>query len=183
MSEGSVAALDTNVLLNLATPVVDGRDGAPSGDDPLRAVLCSYDVHVPETVLAEITDATGSDDLLSAAADAVLRARRHPTTYPVDDADGVLDHGPDAGEAQGIRLANEIGADLFVTDEFSTTNYLLVSVALDDRETLYTTPHVLCVLGDRGVLPLAYVDSVLTYLCDLRHWDEAYVDALRDEYR
>jgi len=59
MSEKSVAVVDTNVLLNLALPVVDSRPKAPSGADPLKALLAAYDVHVPESVLGELTDATG----------------------------------------------------------------------------------------------------------------------------
>jgi len=46
MSEKSVAVVDTNVLLNLALPVVDSRPKAPSGADPLKALLAAYDVHV-----------------------------------------------------------------------------------------------------------------------------------------
>lgn len=34
-----VVVVDTNVLLNLATPVVDARSFAPPGDDPLKTVL------------------------------------------------------------------------------------------------------------------------------------------------
>jgi len=85
MSEKAVAVVDTNVLLNLALPVVDGRPNAPSGADPLKTLLMAYDIHVPERILGELTDATGSGDLLSAAADLVLQAAQHLTTHDVDD--------------------------------------------------------------------------------------------------
>ena len=39
MGEKAVTIVDTNVLVNLATPVVDGRPRAPSGADPLKALL------------------------------------------------------------------------------------------------------------------------------------------------
>jgi len=95
MAEQAVAVVDTNVLLNLATPVVDGRPHAPSGADPLKALLTGYDAHIPASVLGEVTDATGSDDLLSAAADLVLKtahqltATATATTFPASSTRSV----------------------------------------------------------------------------------------------
>lgn len=183
MGAGTTTVVDTNVLLNLATPVVDGRDRAPSGADPLLAVLSTYDVHVPSSVLGEVSEATGSGDLLSAAAELVLQASGQLTTHDVADRiEEPLDYGLDTGESRGIWLANDLDAKLFVTDEFNSTNYLFVSLALADRNTLFTTPHVLCTLANRGVLELAYVDAVLTYLADTKAWDDSYVDRLRSRY-
>lgn len=45
---------DTNVLVNLATAVVDDSKTAPSGADPLRTLVGAYDVHVPERVVGEL---------------------------------------------------------------------------------------------------------------------------------
>lgn len=183
MAAEPIAVVDANVLLNLATPVVDGRPESPSGADPLKAVLTAYEVHVPDAVMGEIADATGSDDLLSAAAEAVLLAAEHVTTCDVADGiDDPLDYGLDVGESRAVRLANELEADLFVTDEFNASNYLLVSMAVDDRETLFTTPHVLCRLAERGVLPAEYVRAALAYYCETKAWDGAYVDQLRARY-
>jgi hypothetical protein len=183
MSERAVAVVDTNVLLNLATPVVDGRPTAPSGGDPLKALLTGYDIHVPVSVLGEITDATGDDDLLAAAADLVIQATHHVTTHDVDDrTDESLDYGLDQGEAEGVWLANELDADLFITDEFNTTNYLFVNLALDDRNTLFTTPHVLCTLATQEILPVEYVDAALSYYVETKGWDAQYVAQLRQEY-
>jgi len=183
MSERAVAVVDTNVLLNLATPVVDGRPKAPSGGDPLKALLTGYDVHVPASVLGEITDATGDDDLLAAAADLVLQAAHHIMTHDVDDrADEPINYGLDQGEAEGIWLANELEADLFITDEFNTTNYLFINLALDDRNTLFTTPHILCTIATHGILSVEYVDAVLSYYVKTKGWNAQYVAQLRQEY-
>lgn len=183
MDEGTVIVVDANVLLNLATPVVDGRSRAPTGGDPLKAVLSVYDVHVPSSVLGELGEATEGDDLLAAAADAVLKASRHLTAHDVDgEIDEPLAYGLDRGESHGIWLANELSAEMFVTDEFNSTNYLFVSLAVDDRNTLFTTPHVLCVLADRGILDPRYVTATLTYYVETKHWDRGYVDQLRSKY-
>ncbi|PSQ51284.1 hypothetical protein BRD20_11170 [Halobacteriales archaeon SW_8_65_20] len=183
MSEQAVAVVDTNVLLNLATPVVDGRPHAPSGADPLKALLTGYDVQIPASVLGELTDATGSDDLLAAAADLVFQAANHLTTHDVDSRiDEPLGYGLDLGESECIWLANELGAELFITDEFNTTNYLFVTLALDDRNTLFTTPHVLCTLAVHGILPVEYVQTALTYYVETKGWDTQYVTQLRTQY-
>lgn len=83
MSGRATIVVDTNVLLNLATPVVDGRAMAPSGEDPLLAVLSTYDVHVPTSVLGEVSTAANGNDLLAAAGTTVLRAADHLTTHEV----------------------------------------------------------------------------------------------------
>jgi hypothetical protein len=182
MSEQAVAVVDTNVLLNLVTPVVDGRPQAPSGADPLKALLTGYDVQIPAGVLGELTDATGSDDLLSAAADLVLQAAHHLTTHDVDaQIDEPLDYGLDRGESECIWLANELTADLFITDEFNTTNYLFVNLALDDRNILFTTPHILCMFATHEILPVEYVEAALTYYVETKGWDVQYVAQLRKQ--
>lgn len=133
--------VDTNVLLNLATPVVDGRAKALTGADPFKALLASYDVHIPESVLGEVAEATGHDDLLSAAAELVLQAAHHLTTHEVaEQLDVPLDYGLDREESECVWLANELNARLLITDEFNTSNYLFISLALEDRNTLFTTP-------------------------------------------
>lgn len=180
MPERAVAVVDTNVLLNLATAVIDGRAQAPSGEDPLKSLLTVYDVHIPASVLGEIADATGDDDLLAAAADLVLQAAHSLTTHDVDDrVDEPLNYGLDRGESDCIWLANELAVDLFITDEFSTTNYLFVTLALDDRNSLFTTPDILCTLATHGILSAEYVDAALTYFVETKGWDTQYVAQLR----
>lgn len=202
--------VDTNVLLNLATPVVDGRSHAPTGEDPLKAVLTVYDVHVPSSVLGEVTDkggcdplpaiadphgrspsnsynhpyeATASDDLLAAAAELVLKGAHHLSVHDVtDEIDDPLAYGLDRGESHGIWLANDLSAAMFVTDEFNSTNYLFIALALDDRNTLFTAPHVLCLLADRGILDNRYVAGLLTYYVETKGWDRQYVAQLRKKH-
>lgn len=183
MVQQATTVVDANVLLNLATPVVDCRSKAPSGVDPFRAFLSTYDVHAPEYVLGEVSDAMGHDDLLSSAAEAVVKASHHLTTHDVDASlDGPLDYGLDEGESRAIWLANELDCDLFVTDEFNSTNYLFVGMALDDRNVQFTTPHVLCELAEHDVLDSNYVDAALTYYVETKHWDGQYVELLRTKY-
>lgn len=183
MANTPVAVVDTNVLVNLMTPVVDGRPRSPTGGDPYRAVVSVYDVHIPARVLGEISEMTGSGDLLSAAADAIIQTTRHLTVHDLaETTDRKIDYGLDEGETHAIWLANELGAAMFVTDEFNTTNYLLISLALDDRNSLFTTPHVLCRLASTGVLNPSYVDALLTYYLETKQWDRAYIDQLRAKY-
>lgn len=183
MGEQAAIVVDTNVLLNLALPVVDGRDHAPTGEDPLKTLLSTYDVHVPASVLGEVSDASRSDDLLAAAATLVLEAAHHLTTHDVAASiDEPLTIGLDEGEAHAIWLTNERAMEMFVTDEFNTTNYLFVALALEDRNKLYTTPHVLCILANRGFLAPRYVDSALTYYTETKDWDREYVDLLRAKH-
>lgn len=183
MDDKPISVVDTNVLLNLATSVIDGRPAAPTGADPLKALLISYDVHVPTSVVGELSTATGSDDLLSAAADLVLKASHHLTTHDVDaKIDEPLEYGLGQGESDGIWLANDLDASLFITDEFNSTNYLFVSLALNDRNTLFTTPHMLCKLASRGILPIEYVDAALSYYADSKQWDGQYLNQLRHKY-
>ena len=180
MSEKSVAVVDTNVLLNLATPVVDTRPQAPSGEDPLKTLLVTYNIHTPRSVIGELTEITGQDDFLAAAADIVLKASHALTTHDVaDQVDDTLDYGLDRGESEGIWLANELEAELFITDEFNSTNYLFVNLALNDRNTLFTTPHILCTLANHDILSKDYVEAALSYLVEIKGWDAEYVAFLR----
>ncbi|MFB6191999.1 MAG: hypothetical protein ABEI11_01620 [Haloarculaceae archaeon] len=106
-----------------------------------------------------------------------------PTTHDVNDrTEEPLDYGLDRGEADCIWLANELETDLFITDEFNTTNYLLVALALDDRNILFTTPHVLCTLALYGILSEGYVDAARTYYVETKGRDAQYVAQLRQQH-
>lgn len=183
MEGQAVIVIDTNVLVNLATPVVDRRDSPPSGADPLKAVLSTYDVHVPSAVLGEITAIAAGDDLFETAAEAVLSAAHWMTDHDGDEyVVDPLDQALDEGESQCIALANDLDADMFVTDEFNSFKFQLISFGLDDRNALYTTPHLVCVMADHGIIDDRYVDHALSYYVETKHWDRGFVDILRTQY-
>jgi hypothetical protein len=113
----------------------------------------------------------------------VLSASDHLTTHDVNAALGAaLEYGLDVGESHGIWLANHLDAAMFVTDEFGSTSFALVSLELDDPGRLFTTPHLLCALAGRGPLDDSYTDALVTYLADSKGWDRQYVDRLRDRF-
>jgi len=113
----------------------------------------------------------------------VLQAAQQLTTHDVDARlDEPLDYGLDRGESEAIWLANELEADLCITDEFNTTNYLFVALALDDRNALCTTPRILCTLATHGILPVEYIDTALTHYVETNGWDAQYVAQLRTHY-
>lgn len=173
------AVFDTSTLLNLATLVVSEAASAPSGADPLRVALSVTEPHIPRTVLAELTTTSESDDLPGVAATAVLRGSAALTTH---DVPAGPDYGLDAGEARAVRLANALDADLFVTDEFGGANFALIHLAVDDRESVRTTPELLAELAEAGHIDDAYVDAALTYLQGVKGWDGVYVDRVRERY-
>ncbi len=183
MSGSPSIVVDTNVLLNLATPVVDSRQKAPSGEDPLKVLLTVYDVHIPDVIFSELSQIKGGNDLLSKAADLVLKASSHVTTHSVDvDTHNSFFSGLDEGEICCILLANDLEVDMFVTDEFNSTNYVLIGDALFDRNILFTTPHVLCVLANNGFIDRKYVDMALTYYVNIKDWDHELVEFYRQKY-
>lgn len=183
MAKKAVGVVDANALLNLTTPVVDSRSKAPTGEDPLKALLVSYDIHVPNSVLGEVADATGSDDHLSEAADLVLKAADNLTTHGIEDeAEEPPDYGLDKGESESIWLTNNNDVDFFVTDEFGSTNYLLINLALKDRNKLFTTPHILCTLAADGAIRPEYVEDALAYYIETKSWDKKYVSLLRERH-
>ncbi len=183
MVDQAVVVVDTNVLVNLATPVVDQRDRAPSGEDPLKALLTTYDVYVPSAVVGELTEIAAGDDLLGAAADTTLSAAHWLTDHDGQDRiDDLLDYGLDKGETHCIALANSIDADMFVTDEFNSIKFQLLSLAIDDRNIIFTTPHLLCVLANHGALDTRYADHALSYFIETKQWDRSYVNQLRMQY-
>jgi hypothetical protein len=87
-----------------ATPVVRTRSTAPTGADPLKTLLVTYDVHAPASVVGERTAATRGADLLTAAAELVWNASHQMTVHEVEDqlADP-LESGLDQGKSKTIR--------------------------------------------------------------------------------
>ena len=113
----------------------------------------------------------------------MLHAAQHLTTHDVDDRSAdPLTYSLDHGESECIWLTNELGADLLLTDESNTTNYLFVNLALDGRNILFTTLHILCTLTTTDILPAEYVAAALTYHVETKGWDEQYIAQLRQQY-
>ena len=57
-----------------------------------------------------------------------------------------------------------------------------VTIDLDDRNTLFTTPHILCTLAAHEILPVEYVDAALSYYVETKGWDAQYVAQLRQHH-
>lgn len=49
------------------------------------------------------------------------------------------------------------------------------------QEALWA-PQLLCTLAAHGILPVEYVDAALTYYVETKHWDQQYVEELRQRY-
>jgi len=58
----------------------------------------------------------------------------------------------------------------------------VLTLALDDRNILFTTLHILCTLATNDVLPAEYVAAALTYYVETNGWDEQYIAQLRQQY-
>jgi len=145
MGEQPTCVVDANVLLNLATPVVDARPKAPSGSDPLKAVLSSYDVHTPASVIGECSKAVGSGDLLAAAADLALQASDALTTHDVEDRiDDPLDYGLDQGDQKGSGWPTS-SARIFSSPTNSTRRTIFLSAWHSKTETPCSRPHTFSV--------------------------------------
>jgi len=52
----------------------------------------------------------------------------------------------------------------------------------EDRNILFTTPHILCTLATQEILPVEYVSAVLTYYVKTKGWDAQYVAQLRQHH-
>ncbi len=101
------------------------RDEPFLGEDPLKAVLSSYEVHVPSAVLGELMDIATGEDVLAAPADTVMSAAHWITAHDIADRVGEpRRYGFDEGETYCIALANEMDVDMFVRTNStrSTTN-------------------------------------------------------------
>lgn len=146
-------------------------------------MLMTYDVHVPDTVIGEITVAAQSDDLLAAAANLVLKASDNISIHDVSSKiKGSTPTALDTGEFHCIWLANNSACELFVTDEMNNVNILLIQEALDDQNLLTTTPKLLCKLAEQGILDPRHVSALLTYYAETKNWDQAYLSVLRNKH-
>jgi len=109
-------------------------------------LLSSCSVHVPKTVVSELENTAEYDDIHGAAAHNVLSARNHyvvENPYESDDApDKKQTLGLDDGETDCVVLANVLGADALLADEFGDDSFALLHAALN-ASALLTTPSLL----------------------------------------
>lgn len=149
---------DTSALVSLAM----AADAAP---DPLSLCLQTYDVVVPDVVLAELDELTSFDDAHGRAATAVSDRMDDLTVRSVTlDAGFPLDDGENAA----VTLANEIEAALFLCDEFARLGLIHASLA---NTRLLTTPTLLSVFVRRDRLSVAEARNIFDTISTARSWE------------
>ncbi|CCQ33710.1 hypothetical protein HLRTI_001203 [Halorhabdus tiamatea SARL4B] len=172
---------DTCALVSLAIPKADANYETAVDPDPLQYILTGAEVIVPLQVERELHEMAGYDDIHAAAATNVLAASDHYTRLdPLDRTgtpDELPDHGLDEGEIAGIVLANAVGADGLLTDEFQS---LARVHALLEDVPLVTTPRLLRDYARNGHLRPEQARTLIETIAPHRSWgSNAYVQAVR----
>ena len=175
---------DTSALISIAVPRADATvdDALP---DPLQYVLTSCDVSIPPTVRAELSEMADYDDIHGAAASNVLAADGHYTIVDPYERDETParqpDFGLDDGETDGIVLANSLGVDGFLTDEFGGTNFALVHAALRGPR-IVPTPRLIRDYARGGHMSTDEARRLLECIGAHRSWEASpYVALLCDQ--
>lgn len=176
---------DTSSLASLAVPGADATYDADSNPDPLQYLLTSCTVSVPTEVRSELREMARYADLHATAAGNVLAADDHyevADPYRLPDApDSRPTWGLDAGETDGVVLANALGADAFLTDEFGSTAFNLIHAVLDGPR-LVTTPRLLRDYAAAGHMSPQDARDIADLVSDRRSWGESrYVELLLDD--
>jgi hypothetical protein len=172
---------DTSALVSLAVPHADAAVDTNT-PDPFQYLLTSCDVFVPPEVVAELRDITQYQDIHAGAANNVLAARSH---YTVDDPykredtrDSRPTFGLDDGETDGIVLANALGVDGFLTDEFGGTNFPLIHAVLQGPR-IVPTPRLIVDYARNGHLSPEEARTLITTISPHRSWENSpYVTQL-----
>jgi hypothetical protein len=173
---------DTSALVSLGVPRADADYDTDTAPDPLQYLLTSCDVSVPPGVVPELQDRTQYRDIHGAAATNVLAARNHYTVEDPYERDETRDSRPtfglDDGETDGIVLANALGVDGFLTDEFGGTNFALVHAALQGPR-IVPTPRLLCDYARNGHMAAEEARRLITTISPHRNWENSpYVTQL-----
>ncbi|WP_435066750.1 hypothetical protein [Haloplanus sp. C73] len=174
---------DTSALVSLAVPRADTEYDTDAAPDPLQYLLTSCDAFLPPEVITELRNLTQYQDVHGAAATNVLAARDHYTVADPYDRDGTPNSRPtfglDDGETDGIVLANALGADGFLTDEFGGTNFPLIHAVLRGPR-IVPTPRLVCDYARNGHLTHEAASALLSVIGSHRSWDDSpYVTRLR----
>ncbi|GAA0296865.1 hypothetical protein [Halarchaeum salinum] len=172
---------DTSALVSLAVPRADAAVG-PDVPDPFQYLLTSCDVVVPPEVVAELRDIAQYQDIHAAAASNVLVARSYYTVEDPHERDDTPDSRPtfglDDGETDGIVLANALGVDGFLTDEFGGTNFPLIHAVLQGPR-IVPTPRLICDYARNGHMTRAEAKTLVTTISPHRSWENSpYVTQL-----
>jgi hypothetical protein len=176
------AVADTSALVSLAVPSADQAYDTDGDPDPLQSLLTSCSVYVPGEVIAELEDIAQYADLHAAAAGNVLSAREF---YTVEDPYGRTDSpderptiGLDAGETDGIVLANARSVDVFLTDEFGSSDFALIHATLEGPR-LVPSPRLIRDYAIAGHMSTGEARELIQVIGTRRNWDESpYVERL-----
>lgn len=173
---------DTSSLVSLAVPRADPNYDTGTNPDPLEYLLTSCTVTVPPEVVTELHQLTQYQDIHSAAAQNVLTAGNHYTeTDPYQLSEGPDSRptvGLDDGETDGIVLANALGVDGFLTDEFGGTNFALVHAALQGPR-IVPTPRLIRDYARNGHLSMTDAKTLIRTIGQQRSWaNSPYVTQL-----
>lgn len=167
---------DTSALVSLAVPKAASEYDDWAEPDPLQFLLTSCEVAVPPKVIDELRDITQYQDIHSAAADNVLAARNHYTVEnPYDQAASPGSRpafGLDDGETDGIVLANTLGVDGFLTDEFGGANFALIHAVLDGPR-IVPTPRLICDYARNDHMTHEAARRLITTISPHRSWDNS----------
>lgn len=173
---------DTSALVSLGVPGADATYDIESNPDPLQCLLTSTDVTIPSQVRIELEETAQYGDIHGVAANNVLAAHRHyevedPYTHP-EAPDERPVFGLDAGETDGIVLANTIDANGFVTDEFGGTNFPVIHAALTGPR-IVPAPRLICEYAWNDHLERPEARARIQRIGRHRSWDaSAYVSLL-----
>jgi len=173
---------DTSALVSLGVPRADDTYDIDAEPDPLQWLLTSCTVSVPPEVTAELRDVAQYRDVHGAAATNVLAASDYyevedPYSLPQTPASRPT-FGLDDGETDGIVLANALGVDGFLTDEFGGTNFALVHAALAGPR-IVPTPRLVCDYARDGHVTADAARRVVREIGSHRSWtDSPYVERL-----
>ncbi|WP_136717324.1 hypothetical protein [Halorientalis salina] len=164
---------DTSALVSLAIPKADGAYDTDSNPDPLQYLLTSCAVSIPTQVRAELQNIAQYSDIDGAAAANVLAASDH---YTVEDPlqrsetpPALPEWGLDGGETAALVLANALGVDAFLTDEFAGSSFALIHARLADA-TVVTTPRLLRDYAYTGHLSESDARTILDVIGRHRSW-------------
>ncbi|WP_353635010.1 hypothetical protein ABSL23_05690 [Halobacterium sp. NMX12-1] len=172
---------DTSALVSLAVPRADAAVDTDT-PDPFQYLLTSCEVFVPPEVVAELRDITQYQDIHAAAANNVLAARGHYTVEDPYERENTPDSRPtfglDDGETDGIVLANALGVDGVLTDEFGGTNFPLIHAVLQGPR-IVPTPRLIVDYARNGHLSAEEARTLITAISPHRSWEHSpYVTQL-----